>query len=160
MSIFEVYKVNIFEANIFYNFAMFFFFFCHRNWHEPSSTSFLHDYQEGKVIIRTYFHISNFLGNTLDIHVFYIFLYCFFYLSTVNIFSTVPRRYQKPIFHVFMFKLMTSWDLGPIWVRFQKIVKVITAKHKLHLFFYKQSIFEPRPENCSSFSEKLPQKTV
>ena len=29
-----------------------------------------------------------------------------------------------------------------------------------HFFFYKQSIFDPRPENCLSFSEKSPQKTV
>ena len=28
------------------------------------------------------------------------------------------------------------------------------------LFFYKQSIFDPRPENCLSFSKKLPQKIV
>ena len=27
-------------------------------------------------------------------------------------------------------------------------------------FFYKQSIFDPRPENCSSFSKKWPQKIV
>ena len=25
-------------------------------------------------------------------------------------------------------------------------------------FFYKQSIFDPRPENCLSFSKKSPQK--
>ena len=31
---------------------------------------------------------------------------------------------------------------------------------RLHLFFYKQSIFDPRPENCLSFSKKLPQKIV
>ena len=30
----------------------------------------------------------------------------------------------------------------------------------LHLFFYKQSIFDPRPENCLSFSKKLPQKLI
>ena len=28
------------------------------------------------------------------------------------------------------------------------------------LFFYKQSIFDPRPENCLSFSKKSPQKIV
>ena len=28
----------------------------------------------------------------------------------------------------------------------------------LHLFFYKQSIFDPRPENCLIFSKKLPPK--
>ena len=27
-------------------------------------------------------------------------------------------------------------------------------------FFYKQSIFDPRPENCLSFSKKSPQKIV
>ena len=27
-------------------------------------------------------------------------------------------------------------------------------------FFYKQSIFDPRPENCLSFYKKLPQKIV
>ena len=32
-------------------------------------------------------------------------------------------------------------------------------KDGLHLFFfYKQSIFDPRPENCLSFSKKSPQK--
>ena len=25
-------------------------------------------------------------------------------------------------------------------------------------FFYKQSIFDPRPENCLRFSKKMPQK--
>ena len=33
-------------------------------------------------------------------------------------------------------------------------------KRYLHLFFYKQSIFDPRPENCLSFSKKSPQKIV
>ena len=27
-------------------------------------------------------------------------------------------------------------------------------------FFYKTSIFDPRPENCLSFSKKLPRKIV
>ena len=27
-----------------------------------------------------------------------------------------------------------------------------------YTFFYKQSIFDPRPENCLSFSKKSPQK--
>ena len=31
---------------------------------------------------------------------------------------------------------------------------------RLHLFFYKQSIFDPRPENCLSFSKKLAPKIV
>ena len=30
----------------------------------------------------------------------------------------------------------------------------------LYIFFYKQSIFDPRPEKCLSFSKKLPQKIV
>ena len=30
----------------------------------------------------------------------------------------------------------------------------------LHLFFYKQFIFDPRPEYCLSFSKKLPQKLI
>ena len=30
----------------------------------------------------------------------------------------------------------------------------------LHGFFYKQSIFDPHPENCLSFSKKPPQKIV
>ena len=30
----------------------------------------------------------------------------------------------------------------------------------VHLFFYKQSIFDPRPENCLSYSKNLPQKVV
>ena len=29
-----------------------------------------------------------------------------------------------------------------------------------HTFFYKQPIFDPRPENCLSFSKKLPQKII
>ena len=29
-----------------------------------------------------------------------------------------------------------------------------------YTFFYKQSIFDPRPENCLSFSKKLPPKIV
>ena len=34
------------------------------------------------------------------------------------------------------------------------------CQNLIHLFFYKQSIFDPRPENCLSFSEKSPQKIV
>ena len=30
--------------------------------------------------------------------------------------------------------------------------------YELHLFFYKQSIFDPRPKNCLRFSRKSPQK--
>ena len=30
----------------------------------------------------------------------------------------------------------------------------------VYIFFYKQSIFDPRPENCLSFSKKLAQKIV
>ena len=30
----------------------------------------------------------------------------------------------------------------------------------IHFFFYKQSIFDHRPENCLSFSKKLPPKVV
>ena len=30
----------------------------------------------------------------------------------------------------------------------------------VHLFFHKQSIFDPRPENCLSYSKKSPQKIV
>ena len=33
-------------------------------------------------------------------------------------------------------------------------------RHHLYPFFYKQSIFDPRPENCLSFSKKPPQKIV
>ena len=31
---------------------------------------------------------------------------------------------------------------------------------KTYTFFYKQSIFDPRPKNCLSFSKKSPQKIV
>ena len=31
---------------------------------------------------------------------------------------------------------------------------------RIHLFFYKKSIFERRPENCLSFSKKPPLKIV
>ena len=40
------------------------------------------------------------------------------------------------------------------WMVNHEIVKI------LHLFFYKQSIFDPCPENSLSFSKKLPQKIV
>ena len=32
------------------------------------------------------------------------------------------------------------------------------AVFKEYPFFYKESIFDPPPENCFSFSQKLPQK--
>ena len=37
---------------------------------------------------------------------------------------------------------------------FLNLLEIFTV----HLFFYKQSIFDPRPENCLSFSKKSPQK--
>ena len=40
---------------------------------------------------------------------------------------------------------------------------IATARFTLVLytfFFYKQFIFDPRPENCLSFSKKSPQKIV
>ena len=44
--------------------------------------------------------------------------------------------------------------------RFQNF-SFFVKKKLLHHFFYKQSIFDPRPENCLSFStKKLPQKIV
>ena len=36
----------------------------------------------------------------------------------------------------------------------------LTSKETVHLFFYKQSIFDPCPENSLSFSKKPPQKIV
>ena len=42
----------------------------------------------------------------------------------------------------------------------QLIVQVILEKFNTPFFSYKQSIFDPRPENCLSFSKKLPQKIV
>ena len=37
--------------------------------------------------------------------------------------------------------------------------KNLDKKFAIHLFFfYKQSIFDPLPENCLSFSKKSPQK--
>ena len=38
------------------------------------------------------------------------------------------------------------------------IVKV--SQKMITSFFYKQSIFDPHPENCLSFFKKLPQKIV
>ena len=40
--------------------------------------------------------------------------------------------------------------------------QVITLRmtQQLHLFFYKQSIIDPRPENCLRFSKKSPPKIV
>ena len=32
--------------------------------------------------------------------------------------------------------------------------------NSVNLYFYKQCIFDPRPDNCLSFSKKLPQKIV
>ena len=37
---------------------------------------------------------------------------------------------------------------------------VFHENYKYTLFLYKQSIFDPRPENCLNFSKKLPQKIV
>ena len=37
---------------------------------------------------------------------------------------------------------------SPIW----------NEEFELHLLFYKQSIFDPRPENCSSFPKNRPKK--
>ena len=39
------------------------------------------------------------------------------------------------------------------------IVKII-AEIEYTFAFYKQFIFDPRPENCLSFSKKYPQKIV
>ena len=39
-------------------------------------------------------------------------------------------------------------------------IKPSTAKVYQYTFFHKQSIFDPHPENCLSFSKKLPQKIV
>ena len=51
--------------------------------------------------------------------------------------------------------------LSPIRIRhFFPLLIVYYTQEKfwIHLFFYKQSIFNPRPENYLSFSKKLPQK--
>ena len=46
---------------------------------------------------------------------------------------------------------------------FQNIKEIVhrsVSLNEVHLFFYKQSILDPRPENCFSFSKKSPQKIV
>ena len=62
-------------------------------------------------------------------------------LNTGNIFLTITTT--RKILDAFLIK-----SLNP------------SINEKLHLFFYKQSIFDPRPENCLSFSKKLPPKIV
>ena len=50
----------------------------------------------------------------------------------------------------------------------ERFIEVLTEKQKAietdvlkqHLFFYKQSIFDPPPENCLSFSKNSLQKIV
>ena len=37
---------------------------------------------------------------------------------------------------------------------------MILISSVIHLFFYNQSIFDPRPETCLSFSEKLTKNIV
>ena len=37
---------------------------------------------------------------------------------------------------------------------------VCMGKQGTHFFFHKQSIFDPRPENCLRFSKKSPRKIV
>ena len=56
-----------------------------------------------------------------------------------------------------------------VWVATQKSNSksslILNPTHQLSVsrntpFLYKQFIFDPRPENCLSFSEKLPRKIV
>ena len=49
------------------------------------------------------------------------------------------------------------WNLN---ILFYFSVKINHGKRVVHLFFYKQSIFDPHPENCLSFSKKSTQKIV
>ena len=42
----------------------------------------------------------------------------------------------------------------------ERIKACLLIKVTLYTFFCKQSIFDPRPENCLNFSKKLPQKNV
>ena len=45
-------------------------------------------------------------------------------------------------------------------VQLEPCEKLVHFSKNLHLVFNKQSIFDPRPENCLSFSKKLPPKIV
>ena len=41
-----------------------------------------------------------------------------------------------------------------------EVISILKDFMVAYLFFYKKSIFDPRPENCLGFSKKSPQKIV
>ena len=49
-------------------------------------------------------------------------------------------------------------------VRYSQVNVIVTRENSdfytKYTFFYKQSIFDPRPENCLGFSKKSPRKIV
>ena len=60
------------------------------------------------------------------------------------------------VLYVLEFWIYVSLNIRKI--RFLKIRKAFFEE--IHFFFYKQSIFDPRRENCLSFSKTSPQKIV
>ena len=51
---------------------------------------------------------------------------------------------------------LTSADWNVICLSLALAVKYMHLNVKVHLFLYKQPIFDPRPENCLRFSKKSP----
>ena len=89
-------------------------------------------------------------------HWIYYIQYCFFYFRLscwwgVGEIAVNWANYQEYKFNVYFIQCQKSPDILRIVNEFVQFVQNYT-------FFYKQSIFDPRPENCWSFSKKLPPK--
>ena len=80
-----------------------------------------------------------------------------------NFRTICPRRIYQPF----------SSELSTVKCNFIIIIRQVLRQKKIcytyicytllyfqYTFFYKQSIFDPPPKNCLSFSKKLPQKIV
>ena len=63
---------------------------------------------------------------------------------------------------IFGFNLLIKSELPFKALRSLDVIhtQISTFNLMYTFFFYKQFSFDPRPENCSSFSKKLPQKIV
>ena len=57
-------------------------------------------------------------------------------------------------------KELLKWNKKTFFIVFEWPYKISYTVTWSTPFFYKQSIFDPRPENCLSFSKKSPQKIV
>ena len=64
------------------------------------------------------------------------------------------KAFQKPFFQGFVDNKMKANPDKCLFICSFNLKKEHTS------FSYKQSIFDPRPENCLSFSKKLPKKIV